>query len=189
MQVPALASRRIRSGQKGTLQLKKKEVPRTIKKAIDFLNKGHSNKIEEVENSSGLAEIQLSGDIRKFSRDVSHLIVNCYSKESIAEAICKEIIHHLSKASHLYKELSECSKFVSERFENTFQGDTRFKPVNTLYQAISEAMMQTSLNLEEEVKQFHKSIKMMFSFSMKEFEGLEEVKWCDSARNEEEPVR
>lgn len=103
--------------------------------------------------------------------------MDCFYKMSAAENLSKDIEFHLGKAAECYQELASQTKFIGDRFDwlvrsNNFEP---FKPLTETYKAMHENFKELSKIYHEETKSFSKNVKMMFDFSMKEFEGLEDV--------------
>ncbi len=149
-----------------------------IRTPKEFICKGQSKKIEEITDPAGEVEVKLDTKVRKLARDVGALVVDSYYKLSNAEGLCKDIEFHLGKASECYLELSKVCQFMGDKFEyvsaqNSF---TDFHKLGESYHAMFNTFLRQSEILQEETRSFGRNIKQMFDFSLKELEGLEDVR-------------
>lgn len=158
-----------------------------IRSPKEFMSKGQSKKIEEITDPAGEIEIKLDTKVRKLARDVGALVVDSYYKLSNAEGLCKDIEFHLGKASECYLELSKVCQFMGDKFEyvNAQNSFTEFHKLAESYHAMFNAFHRQSEILQEEARSFGRHVKQMFDFSLKELEGLEDVRSPHIAGHEE----
>lgn len=153
------------------------DLPAPIKKADEWMNKGLSKKIQEVQEPQGECEIKLDSSVRKFGRDLGTLVVEVFYKLSNCEGLCKDIEFHLMKVSEYYQELSIQTQSITDKYNDIISScsNPTFQPVHDMYKAMTDSFREQAKIVGEEVKSFSRNIKMMFDFGVKEVEGLEDV--------------
>ena len=105
------------------------------------------------------------------------MVVESFYKLTQAEQISRQIEANIKLVSDQLNELYLILKSLGMNF-SVIGKDNKYEPATVLsksYDAMAEAFKQHSLVTAEESETFGRNIKMLFDFSIKEVQGLEEL--------------
>lgn len=147
-------------------------------KPQEFLtSKSYSKKLEEIGHPEGEVSVKLDGPSRKLAREAGSMVFECFYRMANIDETVTEINFHLESLKELYRKMSTESQVIGHKIERAAK-HAEFEPLKglgSIYKAVGDLFKEQAQQVKKQKKIFNSEIKMMFDFSFKEFEGLEEV--------------
>lgn len=139
--------------------------------------KGKIKGLKQITTVSGKAYMNMEPDIRKMSRELSRLLEKAQPLEAECAKICKEMSGHmesiqtcLERLNYVTSNLNSCYKSAADKFSFT-----DFHDMSEIYLTLNETFSEWNEIWKKEQDNFFRNIRMLFTFSNYEEQGLEEV--------------
>ena len=128
-------------------------------------------------NVSGVVELKMDPAIRKMSRELTRLLSDIRPLEEEAATVCKEMTSHMDGLQICFERLGGVTSSIQKTYKKVakkFNFDD-FSQISELYTALNKTFLNWSDLFKDSTSNFFKNIRMMFTFSNYEVQGMEKV--------------
>lgn len=139
--------------------------------------KGGIKEVKNLINVSGTIELKMDPAIRKMARELTRLLKNVRPLEEEAANICKEMTSHYESLHYCFEKLGSVTASIHKAYKKVatkFDFDD-FTRVSDLYLSLNNMFVDWAGIHKSNSSNFFKNIRMMFTFSNYEEQGMERV--------------
>lgn len=159
--------------------------PRTYSAASNFIQeKSEPLHIFDMKYPGGRINLMMDTKMRGVSHEISRVMTQLLPLEKEATAYCKEIHSLQETLSKLYKNLGKVCSSISTIYKDL---DSKVKFPNieklgSMYSGLNRFMDEHHKMFARESKNFGDNIRAMFDFSVRELEGIHQVRLSNQDR-------
>lgn len=155
----------------------KVEIARCIPQPHKFSLNGKSKSVPELTLPKGVAELKFDKETRQFSKTITGSAIEAYNLITDMIDACRNINTHNREVSNGYHQLALKSLKLSQVYRGVSQ-NLNFEParqIQEVYETLNIAFDEYSKSISKDIKSFEHNIEHMFTFSLKELEGLDDL--------------
>lgn len=138
------------------------------------------NKLKDIKdliNVNGSVELKMDPAIRKMARELTRLLKNVRPLEEEAASVCKEMTGLYQSLDSCFEKLGVVTASIHKAYQKVaskFDFDD-FTKVSDLYLSLNNTFVEWGNVHKSDTANFFKNIRMMFTFSNFEEQGMEKV--------------
>lgn len=133
--------------------------------------------LKSITTVSGKAYMNMEPGVRKMSRELSRLLEKAQPLEAECAKICKEMSLHLKSAENCLERLTATTANLKNTYAHAAGkfNFTDFADMSEIYQTLHGTFTEWTDIWKKSRDNFFRNIRMLFTFSNYEEQGLEEV--------------